>query len=366
MVKLRKIRSEIDRIDKRLVGLINRRTRLALAIGREKRKRGVEVFAPDREREVYENIARENQGPLSTAAMESIYREIMSATLFLQHPLKIAYFGPPATFTHMAAIKKFGRQVNYLPVKNISDVFMEVETGRVNYGVVPIENSTEGVVTHTLDMFIESNLKICSEVLLEISHNLLARVALSKIKKVYSNPQALAQCRYWLKTNLPQVEVMEVSSTARAAELAGSSRNAGAIASLLAASIYRLKIISRHIEDMRGNVTRFLVIGPTPSRPTGQDRTSVMFSISDRVGALYSMLSPFKKYGINLTKIESRPSRLKPWDYFFFIDLEGHYQDKKVKSALAELEDHCHSLKILGSYPKEGSIDDSRFKKKDT
>jgi chorismate mutase/prephenate dehydratase len=350
-VKLKKIRDEVDRIDKKLVRLINRRTKLALTIGQEKKRKGVEVFAPDREKEVYENIHQENQGPLSRRAMESIYREIMSATLSLQQPLKIAYFGPPATFTHMAAIKKFGSQVTYLPVKNISDVFIEVETGRVNYGVVPVENSTEGVVTHTLDMFIESNLKICSEVLLEVSHNLLSRAGLSKIKKVYTNQQALAQCRHWLETNLPRAELIEVSSTARAAELAGSSRNSGAIASLLAASIYHLKIINRHIEDIRGNVTRFLVIGPTSSRPTGRDRTSIMFSISDRVGALYSMLSPFKKYRINLTKIESRPSRLKPWDYFFFIDLEGHGEDKRVKKALTELEDHCHTLKILGSYP---------------
>jgi chorismate mutase/prephenate dehydratase len=349
---LKRIRNEIDRVDKKLVGLINRRTKLALAIGEEKRKSGVEVFVPDRERAVYANVHRENRGPLSEEAMEAIYREIMSSTLALQHPLRIAYFGPPATFTHLAAIKKFGSQVSYIPVKSISGVFTEVETGRTNYGVVPIENSTEGVVTHTLDMFIESNLKICSEVRLEVSHNLLSRQPLSKIKKVYSNPQAIAQCRLWLEANLPGAELIEVSSTARAAEKAKSSKNSGAIASLLAAQIYRLKVLCRHIEDVRGNVTRFLVIGPTSSRPTGHDRTSIMFSISDRVGALYSMLTPFKKYRINLTKIESRPSRLKHWDYFFFIDLKGHLEDKPVQKALAELEEHCHTLKILGSYPR--------------
>jgi len=352
-VNLKKIRNEIDKIDKRLVGLINKRTRLALSIGEEKRKKGVEIFVPDRERKVYENVRKENRGPISGKAVEAIYREIMSSTLSLQHPLKIAYFGPPATFTHLAAIKKFGSQVTYIPVKSISGVFTEVETGRASYGVVPIENSTEGVVTHTLDMFVESNLKICSEVTLEISHNLLSCHKLSKIKKVYFNPQALAQCRLWLETNLPRVELIEVSSTARAAERAASSKNGGAIASLLASQMYHLKVLCRHIEDIRGNVTRFLVIGPTPSRPTGHDRTSIMFSISDRVGALYSMLTPFKKHKINLTKIESRPSRMKHWDYFFFIDLEGHFEDKSVKKALAELEDHCHTLKILGSYPRE-------------
>ncbi len=351
-MNLKKIRNEIDRIDKKLVGLINRRTKLALDIGKEKRKKGVEVFVPDREREVYENVERENHGPLSGEAVEAIYREIMSATRSLQHPLRIAYFGPSATFTHLAAIKKFGTQVAYIPLKSISSVFTEVETGRANYGVVPIENSTEGVVTHTLDMFIESNLKICSEVTLEINHNLLSRCSISKINKLYSNPQAFAQCRLWLEANLPGAELIEVSSTARAAEKAKASKNSGAIASLLAAEIYHLKVISSHIEDVRGNVTRFLVIGPASSRPSGRDRTSIMFSISDRVGALYSMLTPFKKHGINLTKIESRPSRIKPWDYFFFIDLEGHSEDKSVKKALAELENYCHTLKILGSYPR--------------
>lgn len=354
---LKKIRNEIDKIDRKLVGLISRRTRLALMIGKEKRKRGVEVFVPDREREVYENIRRENCGPLSNEAMEAIYREIMSATLSLQQPLKIAYFGPPATFTHLAAIKKFGTQVTYIPVKSISRVFTEVETGRANYGVVPIENSTEGIVTHTLDMFIESELKICSEVMLEVSHNLLSLYLLSRIRKVYSNPQAFAQCRLWLEENLPRAELIEVSSTARAAEKASRTKNSAAIASLLAARMYNLKVLCRHIEDIRGNVTRFLVIGQAPSRPTGCDRTSIMFSISDRVGALYLMLAPFKKYRINLTKIESRPSRIKPWDYFFFIDLEGHFEDRSVKKALAELEDNCHTLKILGSYPRVSTRD---------
>lgn len=351
-MNLKKIRSSIDRIDRRLVRLVNSRTKLALNIGKEKKKRGIEVFAPDRERQVYENVRRVNRGPLSNEAIDAIYREIMSATLSLQHPIAIAYFGPPATFTHLAAIKKFGSQVTYIPAKSISAVFAEVETGRASYGVVPIENSTEGAVTHTLDMFIESNLKICSEVMLEISHNLLSKYPLSKITRIYSNPQAIAQCRLWLETNLPKAEVAEVSSTARAAERAASSKNSAAIASLLAARLYKLNILCRNIEDVSGNVTRFLVIGQSSSGPTGCDRTSIMFSISDKVGALYSMLFLFKKHGINLTKIESRPSRLKPWDYFFFIDMEGHSEDRHVKKALQEVEEHCHTLKILGSYPR--------------
>jgi len=306
---------------------------------------------PDREKEVYESIAKNNKGPLSDYALQAVYAEIMSGSLALEKEITIAYLGPPATFTHIAALKKFGSQVRFYPAKSISDIFTEVERGRCDYGVVPIENSVEGAVNHTLDMFIESDLKICSEISLEISHNLLAKCKMNKIKKIYSNPQVFGQCRLWLESNLPNAELIEVSSTTKAAEHALSERNAAAIASKLAAGCYGLKVLAASIEDSAHNVTRFLVIGEIESQPTRKDKTSIVFSVKDKVGVLHDMLVPFKKNRINLTKIESRPSKRRPWEYYFFIDMQGHIQRETVKKSIAQLNKHCTYLKILGSYP---------------
>jgi len=350
-MRLENLRRQIDFIDRKIIQLLNRRAEVSLRIGEVKRRIGKSIYSPDRERDVLRKIAILNKGPLNTKALEAIYREIMSSSLALGASLKIAYLGPPATFTHLAALKRFGSQVEYLPCDSITDVFLEVEKSNADYGVVPIENSIEGAVTHTLDMFIDSDLKICAQVILDVSHNLLSRYPKNKIRRVYSNPQVFGQCRVWLQENLSGIEKIEVSSTTRAAQIAASEKYSACIASMLAAGVYHLKVIARDIEDSPHNITRFLVIGKTDVPPTGYDKTSIIFSIKDRVGALHDMLVPFKKYKINLTKIESRPSKKKAWDYYFFVDIEGHRDNQRLKKALSELENRCKFLKILGSYP---------------
>lgn len=350
-MKLSKLRKRIDGLDKQIVRLLNLRSKIALEITGLKRKSGQSIYSPDREREVLHKISAINKGPLNSTALEAIYREIMSCGLSLAEPPKIAYLGPPATFTHLAAMKRFGSQVKYLAANSINEVFLKAEKDIVDYGVVPIENSIEGAVSHTLDMLIDSDLKICSQVILEVAHNLLANCPRDEIKRIYSNPQVFGQCRLWLQENLPQVEKIEVSSTTRAAQIAAKGKNSACIASLLAGRVYGLKVVAKDIEDSPHNVTRFLVIGKSDVGQTKEDKTSIVFSIKDRVGALHDMLLPFKKYRINLTKIESRPSKKKIWDYYFFVDLEGHRNQPAVKKALAELENRCTFLKILGSYP---------------
>jgi chorismate mutase / prephenate dehydratase len=349
-MELTRLRKQIDLIDERIVETLNKRTRLSLKIGSIKKKGRLSVYSPDRESDVYKKVIAQNKGPLSSEAIQVIYREIMSATLSLEGPIRVAYLGPVATFTHLASIKKFGSLVSYIPVNSITEVFAEVEKIRAEYGVVPIENSIEGAVNHTLDMFIDSDLKICSEISLEISHNLLGRQK-GKIKKVYSKPEVFGQCRIWLEANLPNTELVEVSSTAKAAEIVRNQRDAACIASSLAAKYYNLKFLAKSIEDYSHNVTRFLVIGKTDPKPTDHDKTSIVFSVKDRVGTLHDMLVPFKRHRINLTKIESRPSKKRAWDYYFYVDLEGHYSDTRVKKALGELEKQAKFLKILGSYP---------------
>ncbi len=350
-MNLQSLRRQIDSIDKKIVKLLNMRTKITLNIVKLKRKIGKSIYSPDREREILGKITAQSKGPLSAHALEAIYREIMSCSLSLEKPLEVAYLGPEATFTHLASLKRFGSRVKYIPSNSISDVFLEVERDNAHYGVVPVENSIEGAVNHTLDMLIDSELKICAQVILDVSHNLLARFPKNQIKRIYSNPQVFGQCRIWLKENLGHAENIEVLSTTRAAQIAAREKYSACIASLLAAKIYKLKVIASRIEDSPHNITRFLVIGKTDVPRTGRDRTSIMFSIKDRVGALHDMLATFKRHGINLTKIESRPSKKKAWDYYFFVDLEGHRDEPKVKKALCELDNKCKFLKILGSYP---------------
>ena len=350
-MNLKNLRRQIDGIDKKITAMLNVRSRVTLRIARQKQKNGAGIYSPDREREVLRKVALMNKGPLKPRAIEAIYREIMSASLSLEKPLGIAYLGPQATFTHLAALKRFGSQLEYIACDSIGDVFLEVERGSADYGVVPIENSIEGAVTHTLDMFMDSDLKICAQIILDISHNLLANCRTEKIKRVYSNPQVFGQCRIWLQENLPGAEQIEVSSTTRAAQVAAGEKYSACIASLLAAKAYKLKVIARDIEDSPHNITRFFVIGKENIGPTGADKTSILFSIKDKVGGLYEMLMPFKKYRINLTRIESRPSKKKAWDYYFFVDLQGHKDNPRIKKALSELENRCTFLKVLGSYP---------------
>jgi len=352
-MRLAKSRRKIDKIDDKVVALLNERAKESLNVRKIKKSLNKDIYTPHREKEVYEKILKNNKGPLSEESLKAVYREIMSGSLSLERPVEIAYLGPSLTFTHLAALSKFGSSVGYIDCSGIGEVFNEVEKGRANYGVVPIENSIEGAVNYTFDMFVNSDLKICSEIYLEISHNLLGSVKdLSKIKRVYSHPQVFAQCRKWIEKNIPKAELIEVSSTSRAAELSSRiKKDTACIASRLAAKKYKLKVLSASIEDTAHNVTRFLVIGNTSADSTKKDKTSIMFSIKDKVGALHDMLVPFKKNKINLTKIESRPSQLKAWEYYFFVDLEGHYTNKTLRKALKELGKGCSYLKVLGSYP---------------
>ncbi|MCP4650024.1 MAG: prephenate dehydratase [PVC group bacterium] len=349
---IQKLRITIDTLDRQLIDILNKRTDSAISIGKLKKHLKKAVYMPAREQQIYSNIKKFNKGPLTHEALMAVYREVMSATLMLQKPMRVAYLGPKATFTHLAGLKKFGSQIEYKAAHTITDVFSEVERGNSDYGVVPVENSIEGAVSHTLDMLVDSDLKICSEILLDISHNLLGKCLLKDVKRVYSKSQVFGQCRLWLEGNLPGRELVEVSSTTRAAEIVAKEKGSVAIASSLAARVYKLKVLAESIEDSPHNVTRFLVIGANEAARTGNDKTSVVFSIKDRVGALHDMLLSFKSSKINLTKIESRPSKKKVWDYYFFMDMEGHKDDPSVKKALVQLEQKCHFLKVLGSYPQ--------------
>src|SRR3989440_2340605 len=344
-------RKAIDKLDTQIVKLLNERTRQVLEIGEIKPKAGEEIYAPHRERAVFQRICRRNGGPMTNDSLRAIYREIMSSALSLEKSLTVAYLGPEATFTHQAAIRRFGSSLRYSAQKTIADVFTDVSKSRADYGVVPVENSTEGVVTHTLDMFVDSDLKIVAQIVLPVQHCLLSNCKRSQIKRLYSHPQSLGQCRGWVQSNLPRAEIIETSSNARSAEFAAKEKESGAIAGVLAAEKYHVPVVEYDIQDNAANATRFLVLGRQCSPPTGNDRTSVMFSIVDRVGALYRALAPFRRYRLNMTKIESRPSKRKAWEYFFFVDCDGHVSDHKVAKAIAELEQQCSFVKVLGSYP---------------
>ena len=344
-------RKAIDKLDAQIVRLLNERTQHVLAIGEIKLKAGEEIYVPARERAVLQRICQANEGPMTDEQLRAVYREVMSSALALEKTLTIAYLGPEATFTHQAAIKRFGSSLRYAAQKTIADVFTEVSKHRADYGVVPVENSTEGVVTHTLDMFVESDLKVVSQIVLRIQQCLMSNAPRPQIKKLYAHPQSLAQCRGWIQNNLPRVEIVETSSNARSAELAAKEKGTAAIGGLLAAEKYKLRVLEQDIQDNAANATRFLVLGRQCSPPTGSDRTSLMVSMSDKVGALHHALAAFRRYRINLTKIESRPSKRKAWEYFFFIDCDGHQQDAKVAKAIARLGDECSYVKVLGSYP---------------
>jgi len=344
-------RKAIDKFDAQIVRLLNERTRHVLAIGQMKRKTKEEIYAPHRERAVLQRVCRKNQGPLTNESLRAIYREVMSSALSLEKSLTVAYLGPEATFTHQAAIQRFGASLSYTPLKTIADVFTEVSKHRADYGVVPVENSTEGAVTHTLDMFVDSDLKIVAQIVLPVQHCLLANCSRSQIKKLYVHPQALGQCRVWVHAHLPRVELIEASSNARAAELAGKEKGAAGIAGLLAAERYDVPVLDYDIQDNVANATRFLVLGHQCSPPTGHDRTSLMFSVVDKVGALYSALVAFRRCRVNMTKIESRPSKRKAWEYIFFVDCEGHMEDRRLSKAIAMLGEHCSYVKVLGSFP---------------
>jgi chorismate mutase/prephenate dehydratase len=354
MSSLNRLRSRIDKLDRSLLDLLAQRGILVKEIGAIKLKNGQPIFAPERERELLAHLKKTNRGPLPPEAIESVFREVIHACRNLQQRLKVAYFGPEASHTHAAALESFGRSADLSPARTISDVFADVDKGRAEFGVVPIENSTGGGVYHTLDMFVDSPLLICSELELPIHHYVLGRSikSLDKVKTLFSHYQALAQCRQWVDTHLPHARIVESTSTAEAARQVVSTSGAVAIASQLAAERYGLDILAERIEDAAENYTRFLVVGSVQPKRTGADKTSIMFSIKDRPGALYDILVPFKKYGLNLTKIESRPTRRRAWEYLFFIDFLGHRSEPRVQKALSLLEKSCLVLKILGSYPR--------------
>jgi chorismate mutase / prephenate dehydratase len=347
------LRERIDRIDSEILRLLNRRADLVLSVGRRKTEQRLDYHVPQREEQIYARLSSENPGPFPAQAVRPVFREIISACLSLEHPLRVAYLGPRATFSHLAALERFGLSAQFVGMRSIAEVFAEVEKGNADFGVVPVENSTEGVVSHTLDLFVDSPLQICGEVVVEAALHLMSHAAsLAEIRQIYSHPHALAEARKWLERHLPNVPVVETSSTGAAAETAASEPGAAAVSSELAASLYDLRVLQRRIEDHPNNFTRFLVIGKTATPATGADKTSILFSIKDRVGALHRMLVPFAERRINLTKIESRPQKKKVWEYVFYIDLEGHLSEARVQEALASLQPDCIFLKLLGSYPQ--------------
>ena len=355
-MNLQGIRKKIDALDKKILELLNDRARSSREIGKLKMKDGQGIYAPHREKEVLSRLKKMNRGPMTSEAIEAVYREIMSFSISLEKKVTIGYLGPAVTYTHQAAEKKFGSCVDYAPCGSISDVFADVENGRCDYGVVPVENSSEGAVNHTLDLFIESDLKIYGEIYLPIHHHLMSiGNPISGVTQVYSKDQVFGQCRLWLESNLRRAELIETASTAEAAQIVANNSNRegiACIASKIAAGMYGLKVLASSIEDNPNNTTRFLVIARSEAKPTQSDKTSVVFEIKDKAGALHDILVPFKKARINLTKIESRPSKKKKWSYYFFVDLEGHHGQPRVKRALDSLGKHCTFLKVLGSYPR--------------
>jgi chorismate mutase/prephenate dehydratase len=356
MSGLAPLRKQIDALDDRLLALLNQRAKVVKKVYDVKLKTAqgstAQAFVPGREAEILRRLRAKNPGPFPAAGIAPVFAEIISACRSLEITPRIAFFGQPGSNTHEAALSCFGSQGDFVPLQGIPGVFEDVEQGRCDYGVVPVENSTEGAINHTLDLFVDSGLMVCAEISQPIRPQLLSRArSLKAVKKVISHPQALAQSRRWLDRHLPGVPVQEVANTSEAARQAAKDPSLAAIASGLAAKLYNLKALATGIQDVTGNRTRFFVIGRTVSQPTGKDKTSVMLSIRDRVGALASVLKNFEKHKVNLTSIESRPSRRKAWDYYFFVDFHGHQQDKKVARLLQDLSRQVAQLKVLGSYP---------------
>lgn len=350
---LASVREKIDGIDREIVTKLNERVRLASDVARVKHEAGLPIYHPEREEQVLSKLEQINTGPLSAQAIRHIYREIISAMIALEKKLQIAYLGPEATYTEQAARKNFGSSLDYLPMATIADVFVAVEKGEADYGVIPIENSTGGAVIHSLDMLADTDLQIINQVYLPIDHCLISNSPLAEIREVHSKDQALLQCRQWLARHLPNAIQVDCSSTAQAVQKAGREQGIAAIASEIAAERYQVPIVARAIQERADNVTRFLVIARESGGKvgSGKDKTSIVISINDDVGALERALHPLSSRGINLTKIESRPSRRKAWDYLFFIDFKAHWNDAAVQEAVAELRQTCPMVKWLGSYP---------------
>jgi len=349
---LEQYRERIDQIDSELVKLLNERAQVVIEIGKLKSKTGGQIYAPDREKEVLEKIKAANQGPLPDRALAAIWRELMSGSFALERPLRIGYLGPEGSFSHSAAMLKFGQSVEYEPLTDIRSIFTEVSKGHCDLGLVPIENTAGGGVIETLDAFIDSDVKVCAEVLMAVHHNLMANCPLESIEKIYSKPEVFAQCRNWLGATFKEAKTIPVASTAKAAQIASAEAGAAAIGSAIAAELYGLKIICENIEDIANNITRFFAVSREDCRRTGDDKTAILFSTAHKAGALADVLDVFKQQQINLTNIESRPSRKREWEYYFFVDFVGHRTDQNVVKGLEEGRKHCLQLSILGSFPR--------------
>lgn len=356
--RIPELRNEIDRIDRQIVELLVQRAARALEIGSFKRSNGLPTLDAMRERDLLDAVCKDNKGPLSDAALRNIFTEIVSACRSLQGPTRVAYLGPEATFSHLAATEHFGKSCIFRPTESIADVFREVESGQSEFGVVPVENSSEGGVGMTLDRLVGSELRICGEITRSISHALMSKQKnLSGIQCVYSHPQALGQCLKWLATNLPGRSMVQVSSTAAAAKRASEEPHAAAVGCDMLAAIYGLEVLAGDIQDRSPNLTRFLILGRHESERTGRDKTSILFVTPHKPGALRDALAPFDDEGINLSRIESRPAKDRTWEYIFFADFEGHLSDRPVQAALESLAVRVEKLKILGSYPIGEVID---------
>ena len=347
------IRHEIDELDNSILELLSRRAEKVLKIGRLKEQSNRPVFDAARERAILDRLAARNPGPLGKEALADIYGAIIAANRVLEKRLVVAYYGPAGTFTHLAARDKFGGGADLRPYDSIAEVFTGVEKHEADLGVVPIENSTGGVVPPTLDALLESKLQICAEIYVDIEHYLLSRASsLAEIKRVYSHPQPLAQCRIWLRTHLPKAELIAIGSTSRAAETAAGEPDSAAIGPALAGELHNLPAIAAHLQDQADNRTRFFVIGPSATPPSGRDKTSLVFSLPHESGSLYRALGVLAEHGINMTFIQSHPTRQTQWEYLFFVDVEGHAESPEFAATLADLGPKTHLLRVLGSYPE--------------
>ncbi len=351
-MELDDLRRRVDELDARIVRLINERAELARRIGEIKHQNDAALYVPARQQAVYDHVAELNEGPLPDECLRAVYREIMGGCLALERRLKVAYLGPEGTFTHAAARANFGDSVEFVPVATMEEIFDEVERGRADYGVVPVENSTGGGIQETLARLLTSPLSVCAEIVLEIHHALMALGGADEVRRIYSRGEVLRQTRRWLQEHMPGVELQAMASTSAAAEKAAAEPGAAAIGNASLAAVHGLRVLADRIEDYAHNVTRFFVLGDHISEPTGDDKTAVLCSARDKVGALHDLLGPFKRHGINMTKIESFPSPTEPWRYYFFIDFLGHPAQEETSRALEEMEAECVSFKVLGAFPR--------------
>jgi len=349
---LASLRQKIDDLDRRIVEMINERAKIVIQVGKTKQASGSPIYSPEREQTVLRRVAELNKGPLPQKTLQAIYRELMSGSFLLERPLRIGYLGPEGSFSHLASLRKFGASVEYRPLADIQAVFEEIARGHCDLGLVPIENSVGGGVIDTMDCFIDTNLHICAEVVVDVHHNLLANCAPEEIHVIASKPEVFAQCRKWLSTSFKQVQLVPVASTSKAAEMAAAEHGLGAIGSVLAAELYGLKVVFANIEDNPNNMTRFFVISRQPAKRTGDDKTTIIFTTAHRAGALVEVLNVLARNGINLTNIDTRPSKRRNWEYYFFVDAEGHYEDPNFAKAMEEVKGHCGELHVLGSFPR--------------